>query len=87
MAKQVAKPERGDEDAAQGRAEDPGHVERDRVQGHGVGQVLRRDQLRDETLPGRVIEDVDAAEGQRQQVDHPHLDDTGGDQAREGAGQ
>ena len=81
---------RGDHPAERG-PEHAGHVHGDRIERDLVRQVLGRDHLGDEALPGRVVEDVDEAERQGQQVDDPEPDavraDGDGEDPREQPGQ
>ena len=53
------------------RADDPGGVEARRVEADRVGQMIRSGDLRDQRLPGRVVEGRAEAEQQRQQVHVP----------------
>ena len=81
---------RGDHPAERG-AEHAGHVHGHRVEGDRVRQVSGRDHLGNEALPGRVVEDVDEAEREGQQVDDPEPDavraDGDGEDPREQPGQ
>ncbi len=66
-----------DQQAGDGRTDDPRHVDVDGVQRHSVVQVLAADHLHDERLAGRVVERSDAPERKGAQVHHPELDGVG----------
>jgi hypothetical protein len=63
--------ERGDHQAGQRRSDDARRVEGGGVQADRVGHVPGPDQLRDEGLPGGIVERRADAEDERKQVDVP----------------
>jgi hypothetical protein len=66
--------EPGDDDAGDGRPDDAGAVERGRVQGDRVGQVIPPDQLDDEGLARGHVDRVDGPEEEGENRDVPVLD-------------
>ena len=76
----------GDEQAGDGRTDDPGRVEHDRVEGDGVRQVLGADHLQHEGLADGVVDRRHQSEAGGQHVDLPELDGVGGDEHAEDEG-
>ena len=56
-----------------GGTDGPGHVDHDRVEGHGVGQLFSADHLDDERLAGRVVDHVDEPQRDGDEVQLPQL--------------
>ena len=77
MANATPDAERPDRQAGHGRADDARRVEHRRVEGDRVADVAAPDDLDHEALADGHVDRVGGAEEQRQDDDHPDLDDTG----------
>ena len=77
MANAVPVAERADRQAGNRRADDARRVEHRRVEGDRVADVAAPDDLDHEALADGHVDRIGGAEEQRQDDDHPDLDDTG----------
>ena len=68
-----ARPQHRNEHPRQGGTNEAGNVESHRVQPHRVGQAVRRDQLRDESLPLRNRQGIKNAGHERDEVNLKQL--------------
>ena len=75
--KRRAGAERPDRQAGHGRADDARRVEHRRVEGDRVADVAAPDDLDHEALADGHVDRIGGAEEQRQDDDHPDLDDAG----------